>query len=86
MQFKLDPDEAHSLMSVITSYAIDHGGLSQDGKQAIRKWRTGHAEGSQAMRDLTASMNEALGLFIEERTDRTVRRSGRYAKASEVKR
>jgi hypothetical protein len=86
MQFRLDQDEAHSLMSVITAYVIDHGGLSQDGKQAVRKWRTDRAEGSEIMRELTAGINEALGLFIEERTDRTVRRSGRYAKASEVKR
>jgi len=84
MQILMDTDEANSLMSLITSYVIDHADLSQEGKQAVRKWRTGRSIGSTAMANLAVAMNQALGAFIEERTDRQVRRKGRYARVREV--
>ena len=46
MQIVIEPDESWSLMTVITSYAIDHAGLSADGRQAVRRWRTQRAAGS----------------------------------------
>ena len=86
MQIVMETDEANSLMSVITSYVIDNAGLSQDGKQRVRKWRTDRASGSTVMDTLAIAMNEALGSYLDEKTDRQVRRKGRYTRAREAAR
>lgn len=86
MQIVMEPDEANSLMSIITSYVIDSSGLSQDGKQRVRKWRTDREQGSPAMRELATAMNRALGTFIEEKTERQIRRKGRYTSTRELSR
>ena len=80
MQIVMETDEANSLMTVITSHIIDHAGLSADGKHRVRQWRTDRALGSFPMDALAVAMNEALGTYIEEKTDRQVRRKGRYAR------
>ena len=80
MQIVMEPDEANSLMSVITSYVIDHAGLSQDAKQRLRKWRTDRPAGSPEMGSLAVAMNQALGSYIEEKTDRQLRQKGRYTR------
>jgi hypothetical protein len=78
MQVILDQDEAWSLMTLVTSFVIDQGGVSQDGKTKLRRWRTDRAMGTPAMEALTEAMNAALGVFIDERTNRQVRQKGRY--------
>ena len=83
MQIILEVDEAWSLMSVITSYVIDKSGVSQDGKQAIRRWRTDHASGNVEMDRLTVAMNEALGTYLDEKTTRMIRQKGRYQSVRE---
>jgi hypothetical protein len=83
MQLVMEADEANSLMSVVTSYVIDHAGLSQDGKQRLRKWRSERAPGTHSMDGLAATMNAALGTFMEEKTDRQVRRKGRFTRVRE---
>ena len=83
MQVILEVDEAWSLMSVIASYAIDHSGVSQDGKQAIRRWRTARASGTVEMDRLAIAMNEALGAYLDEKTARMVRQKGRYQSVRE---
>ena len=85
MQVILETDEAWSLMSVITSYVIDHGGLSQAGKQAVRRWRSDRAVGTVEMDDLATAMNESLGTLIDERTARMIRRRGRYKSTRDLK-
>jgi hypothetical protein len=79
----METEDAWSLMSVITSYVIDKSGMSQDAKQAIRKWRTDRAVGSVEMAELTVAMNEALGTFVDEKMSRTIRRKGRYVSSRE---
>lgn len=78
MQIVLETDEAWSLMTTITAYIIDHSGVSQDGKQKVRRWRTDRAEGTVEMDDLAVAMNEALGTLIDEKSERLVRKKGRY--------
>lgn len=85
MQIVIERDEAWSLMSVITSYIIDNGGLSTDGKAAVRQWRTEHDKDSTGTADLTVAMNETLGTYIETRTNRTIRRTGRYTRKAELR-
>jgi len=85
MQIVLETDEAWSLMSVITSHVIDNGGLSQDGKSAIRRWRNDRALGTVEMDALAVATNEALGTYLDEKTARMIRRRGRYISTREGK-
>lgn len=83
MQVILEVDEAWSLMSVITSYVIDHSGVSQEGKQEIRHWRTERSSGTVEMDGLSMAMNGALGTYLDEKTARMVRQKGRYQSVRE---
>ena len=83
MQIILEVDEAWSLMSVITSYVIDKSGMSQDGKKAVRAWRTDRASGTVEMDELTVAMNAALGTHLDEKTTRMIRQKGRYQSVRE---
>jgi hypothetical protein len=78
MQIILEVDEAWSLMTVATSYIIDKSGLSQDGKQAVRRWRTDRASGTVEMDQFTVAVNETLGTYLDQRTARMIRQRGRY--------
>jgi hypothetical protein len=78
VQVIIEQGEAWSLMSLITSYAIDKSGVSQDAKGKLRRWRTDRAEGTVEMADLAVAMNEALGTYLDEQTNRQIRRKGRY--------
>ncbi len=84
MQVVLETDEAWSLMSVITSYVIDHSGVSQGGKSKIRRWRNDRTVGTVEMDDLALAFNEALGTYLDERTTRMIRRRGRYTSTKEL--
>ena len=86
MQIVLEMDETWSLMSAITSYVIDHSGVSQDGKSNIRRWRSDRAVGTVEMDDLALAVNQALDTYLDEKMTRTVRRRGRYVSSREVTR
>lgn len=85
MQVRFEPDEAWSLMSVITSFVIDNAVLSQDGKGKLRRWRSEHGEGTPAMDELAVQLNEVLGSYADTREDRVIRKKGRYARRSASK-
>lgn len=78
MQIILDTDEAWSIMSLVVSQVLDQAELSDEGKAALRKWRTEHNEGTAEMADLTVSLNESIGTVLDEQTTRLVRRQGWY--------
>ena len=86
MHVVLETDEAWSLMTLISAYVIDHSGISQDGKQKVRRWRTDRAGGTVEMNGLAVAMNESLGTYIDEKTERVVRKKGRYISARETAR
>jgi len=86
MQIVLETDEAWSLMSIITSYVVDHSGVSQDGKAKMRRWRSDRALGTVEMDDLATAFNEALGTYLDEKTARTIRRRGRYVSTKDTAR
>ena len=67
MQVILDPDEAWSVMSLVVSQVLDGVELSDGARDAIKKWRTDHAEGSVPMRTLADEMNVALESSIAGR-------------------
>jgi len=56
----------------------------EDGKAAIRRWRSDRALGTVEMDDLALAMNEALGTLIDEKTTRMIRRRGRYVSTHEI--
>ena len=84
MQVILEPDEAATVMSAVTSKVIDQSGISQDGKQAIRRWRGDRPPGSVPMGELTEAINGALASLVDTKTNRTVRRKGRHMSSREV--
>jgi hypothetical protein len=86
MQIVLETDEAWSLMSIITSYVVDHSGVSQDGKAKMRRWRSDRALGTVEMDDLATAFNEALGTYLDEKTARMIRRRGRYISTKDTAR
>ncbi len=61
MQIARDPDEAWSVMALIVSQVLDGVELSEDGRKAIKKWRSDYADGSTQMQALAEEMNAALG-------------------------
>ncbi len=85
MHLRMEEDEARSLLAVVTSYVLDNRGISQDAKARVRRWRTDHAEGTVKMAALTDGMNEAVGAYMDARTDRQVRKRGRYGRARSQK-
>ncbi len=85
MRLRMEEDEARSLLAVVTSYVLDNSGVSQDAKALVRQWRTDHAEGTVKMAALTDGMNEAVGAYMDARTDRQVRKRGRYGRARSQK-
>ncbi|HXG43056.1 MAG TPA: hypothetical protein VNL95_10085 [Dehalococcoidia bacterium] len=78
MQVLLEPDEAWSLMLVITSYIVDHSGISGEARARIRRWRNDRAVGTVEMDQLCLEMNRALGNYLDEKTTRQIRMRGRY--------
>jgi hypothetical protein len=73
-----EADEAWSIMTLVVSQVLDGVELSDDSRAAVRKWRSEHADGTEAMNLLAEEMNEALGNVIDERTRKLIRRKGRY--------
>ena len=86
MQIVLETDEAWALMSIITSYVVDHSGVSQEGKAKMRRWRSDRALGTVEMDDLATAFNEALGTYLDEKTARMIRRRGRYISTKDTAR
>ena len=78
MQVILDTDEAWSIMSLVVSQVLDQVDLSEEGQEKVRRWRGDHVDGTAEMSELTVTMNETLGTMLDERTQRLIRRKGRY--------
>ncbi len=83
MQVILETDEAWSIMMLVVSQVLDQVDLSDEGKAAIRRWRSDRADGTGEMSELTVTMNEALGSVLDERTTRLIRRKGWYVSSRE---
>ncbi|MPZ47809.1 MAG: hypothetical protein GEU75_00560 [Dehalococcoidia bacterium] len=83
MQVILEPDEAWSIMSLVVSQVLDQVELSEEGKAAVRRWRSDRGDATTEMGDLTVSMNESLGTVLDERTTRLIRRKGWYVSTKE---
>lgn len=74
----LEEPEAWSLMMLVSAVAIDNADLSAEGKDAIRRWRSDHAEGSPELAELTEALNERINAAIDAKLTRRVKSRGRY--------
>jgi hypothetical protein len=79
----LESDEAWSLMTTVVAALLDNAELSDEGKAAIKEWRSDRADGTVEMDELTDELNETLNGALEEKFTRRVRRKGRYASTRE---
>lgn len=83
MQVILEPDEAWSIMTLVVAQVLDQVELSDEGRAAVRRWRSDRNDGTAEMGDLTVSMNEILGTVLDEKTTRLIRRKGWYVSTKE---
>ncbi len=75
----LEEPEAWSLMMLVSAVAIDNADdLSEEGKEAIRRWRSDRAEGSPELAALTEALNERINAAIDAKLTRRVKSRGRY--------
>jgi hypothetical protein len=74
MEVTFASDEAWSIMMLIVSQVIDGAGLSNDGKNALRAWRSDRDAKSPEMRAMADAMNDALAAFYELQTRKRRRR------------
>ena len=84
MYVYLESDEAWSLMTTVVAAILDNAELSDEGKAAIKEWRSDRADGTVEMDDLMDELNETLNGALEEKFTRRIRRKGRYASTREA--
>ena len=85
MNVVLNTDEAHLLLTLVSSQVIDHAELSQEGQKLVQNWRLVRSPHSKELDELTVQVNERLGNHIDERTTRMMRTKGKI-KVSERER
>ena len=83
MQIILEPDEAWSIMTLVVSQVLDQTEISDEGKAAVRRWRSDHNDGTSEMAEFTVSMNETLGAVLDEQMTKLIRRKGWYVSSKE---
>ena len=74
----LEEPESWSLMMLVSAVAIDNAEISFEGKEAIRRWRSDHQEGSPELEALTEALNDRLNAAIDAKLMRRVKSRGRY--------
>jgi hypothetical protein len=75
----LEEPEAWSLMMLASAIAIDNAGLSPEGVEAIRKWRSEMNERHADMQALTDAVNRALDARIDAKFMRRIKTRGSRA-------
>jgi hypothetical protein len=78
MMVLLEEPEAWSLMMLISAVAIDNADISDEGKEAIRRWRSDRPESSPELQALTEEINKALNQRLDEKFFRRVKQRGWY--------
>lgn len=74
----LEEPEAWSLMMLVSAVAIDNADISDEGKEAIRRWRTDRRENSQELEELTDAINDAINEHLDAKFMRRVKNRGRF--------
>jgi len=68
--------EAWSLMMLVSAVAIDNADLSNEARDAIRRWRSENGEKSPGIQGLTDEVNKAINAHIDARFLRRVKQTG----------
>ena len=74
----LEEPEAWSLMMLVTAVAMDNADISEEGKAAIRKWRSERNESSPELSALTEELNKATNTHLDAKFFRRVKNKGWY--------
>ena len=82
MNIILNPNEVATVISLFTAQVLDGVELSEEGKDAIREWRTERAPGREGLEAFADEFNEALMGHIEESTLRRYVRGGRMSRGT----
>ncbi|MDA0270134.1 MAG: hypothetical protein O2798_06925 [Chloroflexi bacterium] len=77
MNVILNTHEAHVVLTLVTSVVLDHVELSSTARDKVRDWRREHALETGGLDEFTETLNEAIGNFIDERTQRMMRVRGK---------
>jgi hypothetical protein len=77
----LEEPEAWSLMMLASAVAIDNADLSEEAKDAIRRWRSERGENSPGLAKLTEDINRAMNKRIDAKFMRRIKSRGRYETA-----
>ena len=82
MNIILNPNEVATVISLFTAQVLDGVDLSEEGKNAIREWRTERVPGREGLEAFADDFNEALMSHIEESTQRRYVRGGRMSRGT----
>ena len=74
----LEEPETWSLMMLVSAVAIDNAEISEEGKEAIKRWRSDRNEQSQQLKGLADGVNAAINAHIEAKFMRRIKSRGRY--------
>jgi hypothetical protein len=74
----LEEPETWSLMMLATAVAIDNADISDEGKEAIRRWRSDRNEKSPELEKLGEAINRAMNARLDAKFMRRVKQKGRY--------
>jgi hypothetical protein len=78
MNVILNTEEAHVVMTLVTSQVLDHvADLSEGGREKVRAWRRDRDLGKTALDEFTEALNTAVGNYIDENTRRMMRTRGK---------
>lgn len=78
MNVILNTEEAHVVMTLVTSQVLDHvGDLSEAGREKVRAWRRERDLGNPDLDEFTEALNAAVGNYIDESTRRMMRTRGK---------
>ena len=70
--------ETWSLMMLVSSVAIDNAEISEEGKEALRRWRGERVEASPQIEKLTEDVNKALNAQLDRKFMRRIKSRGWY--------
>lgn len=82
MNIILNPNEVATVISLVTAQILDGVDLSDEGKDAIRDWRTERVPGREGLEAFADDFNEALMGHIEASTLRRYVRGGRMSRGT----
>jgi hypothetical protein len=77
MNVILNTHEAHVVLTLVTSVVLDHVELSPAARDQVREWRRERALETAGLDEFTVDLNEAIGNYIDERTQRMMRVRGK---------